>query len=378
MIRFEVQYGRAAAAATGRMLPVPLFAVDDGDEQATPSFAAGDVTISKDNAAFGNIGTNPTVLSDTAMLVLSAADVTCRQAVIRLQDQGTIAWADEVVVVDTIDHPLAARPNGVNAYGIAQGGTSNTLVLNSEAPSDPSYNDAYKGVLVVKHGGPTAIGTLAISAVAEKFKTTTTFGFVKAGLVGTKAATDNLVFSANDTINTAAASGTFWGAWLVTYDGTSAFATQSPSADQVYASEAAALAAARALTPASGTVRVGYITAESLTDVDWVANTDDLTPASDCTSANLTDATLGLWEESFDVLTYVASTRTLTFAGASVRKIVTGVDEYWVVGSPDVPTTSDVSDTILVAAQGSPIHSNVQQINDVTIVGDGSGTPFNV
>lgn len=136
--------------------------------------------------------------------------------------------------------------------------------------------------------GMLQIGTLLISAVAaEKFKTTTTLIYTIEGLPYTKAATDELVFSENDTINTAADTGFFWGVWLVQIDTEGTVTTKSPAADQVYASEALAIAALPAVD--AGNVQVGYIAVQSEEDVDWVANTDDLTPTSDCTDANFYD-----------------------------------------------------------------------------------------
>lgn len=337
MAHHKLQYGRAAT------LNVPLYA-DTGIRVTSGSIAAGDATISKDDAAFGAIGTDPTIVGGMSVVTLSLSELTCRKGAVKHADQGATAFADDITTFETIDHPLANQPNGVSAYGIAAGGSSTSLIMNSEPPNVSTFDDLFKGHLLrIKHGGLLAIGTITISATAEKFKTTTTLSFLKAGLRGTKAATDNLVFSAADTINVGAAAGQFWGGWLVTYDGTSAFATQRPSADQVYASEAAALAAARALTPAAGTVKVGYITVQSKTNIAWTANTDDMTVASDCAARTFTDASLiGGAEESVDVISYTASSRTLGFAANLKAPVVQSVDEYWTYVAPQAPTTTEL------------------------------------
>lgn len=135
--------------------------------------------------------------------------------------------------------------------------------------------------------GMLQIGTLAISAVPEKFKTTTETIYRIGGLPYTKVATDNLVFSAADTINTGAAAGDYWGVWLVQVDAAGTVSTKSPAADQVYASEAAAIAALP--TVDANNIQLGYITVEANNGTDWVANTDDMTPASDCQAANFYD-----------------------------------------------------------------------------------------
>jgi hypothetical protein len=133
------------------------------------------------------------------------------------------------------------------------------------------------------------IGTLLISAVAaEKFKTTTVLFWQRLGIQFTLAATDNLVFSAADTINTGAAAGQFWGVWLVQVTDAGVVSTKSPAADQLYATEALAIAALPAAD--AGKVAIGYITVRSKANIDWVATVDDLTPASDCDDANFYDA----------------------------------------------------------------------------------------
>ncbi len=130
-------------------------------------------------------------------------------------------------------------------------------------------------------------GLLAISAVAEEFKTTQTLIWKVSTVEFQKVATDNLVFAAADTINTAAGAGTFWGIWLIQITDAGVITTKSPSADQVYANEAAAIAALPAVD--GGNTSVGYITVEANDTASWTANTDDLTPASDCVSANFVD-----------------------------------------------------------------------------------------
>ena len=138
--------------------------------------------------------------------------------------------------------------------------------------------------------GLLTIGTLAISATAEKFKTTTTAYYTVGGVQYSKAATDNLVFSANDTINVGTASGDFFGIWLVQVDVAGTVTTKSPATDQVYTSAASAL---EALPSADANkVALGYIIIGANTDSAWTANTDDMTPASDCDSAVFEDSEL--------------------------------------------------------------------------------------
>jgi len=131
---------------------------------------------------------------------------------------------------------------------------------------------------------------LAISGTAEKFKTTSIAAYTIGSLNYTKAATDNLTFTAADTINTGAATGDFWGIWLVQINAAGTVSTKSPSSDQVYASSALALAA---LPEADAdNTSLGYILIEANTDSSWTANTDDMTPASDCQASSFVDASV--------------------------------------------------------------------------------------
>ena len=139
--------------------------------------------------------------------------------------------------------------------------------------------------------GLLSIGTLAISAAAaEKFKTTTTAYYTLDGIQYSKAATDNLVFSANDTINTGTAEGDFFGVWLVQVNAAGTVSTKSPATDQSYTSADLALGALP--TADANNTALGYIIIGANTDSAWTANTDDMTPASDCASAVFEDSAL--------------------------------------------------------------------------------------
>lgn len=137
----------------------------------------------------------------------------------------------------------------------------------------------------------TAISTLLVDSDATKFKTTTTATFRIAGGVHTKAAATAIAFSAADTINTAAAAGYFWGVWLVQVDAAGTVSTKPGGglADQVYATKVAAENAIPE--PDAANVGLGYITIQSKVNVAWIAQTDDLTAASDLTLVSFNDFT---------------------------------------------------------------------------------------
>lgn len=148
-------------------------------------------------------------------------------------------------------------------------------------------------------------GTLAVSATTHQFKTTTELVFRKGMIQRNLAATDNLTFASAYTINTAAGTGDFWGAFLAeaTNAATPVVSAKASAANQVYTTEAAAVAALPAVT--AGSTVIGYITVQANSDTDWVANTDDLVAASDCQDVNFYDTTaLAVTETAADTLTF--------------------------------------------------------------------------
>jgi hypothetical protein len=156
-----------------------------------------------------------------------------------------------------------------NAAAIAVGKINGTALVNADFNSLRSY--LADGMLLD--------GTLTISATAEKFKTTTTAVYTIAGVTYTKAATDDLVFSAADTINVGGATNTFYGAWLIEINAAGTVATKPAGglSDQVYESSAAAIAALPSVTASS--VSLGYVvvTLAATAGETWTANTSALT-----------------------------------------------------------------------------------------------------
>lgn len=163
----------------------------------------------------------------------------------------------------TGDTFLVAGPDG----GVAIG-TDGMMVATT-----PSLSDA----LLVD-------GNLAISGVAaEKFKTTQTAAYLVNGISKTKAATDNLTFTAAHVITASK-----FGIILVQINAAGTVSTKVPVSPQAYNDAPTALAALPAVD--AGNVALGYIAIEN-NAVDWTANTDDLTNGSDVTTAAFTDAT---------------------------------------------------------------------------------------
>lgn len=126
--------------------------------------------------------------------------------------------------------------------------------------------------------------TLSAGSTAENIATTA-FTYRIGGTTYRKAAVAaGTAFTAADTINTGAAVGTYWGVWLVQINAAGTITTKPGGglSDQVYANEAAAVAALPA--PDDSNVAVGFVTIAATADADWVAQTDDITSGSDNTS----------------------------------------------------------------------------------------------
>ena len=128
--------------------------------------------------------------------------------------------------------------------------------------------------------GMLTISTITVSgAPATSFKTTTNSQYRVGGVYYLKAPEDPIAFSAANTINVGAAVGSFWGGWLVEVgtDGTVHTKPSGGLVDQVYADEAAAIAALPAVTAAH--IALGYITVEANANVAFTCNGSNLTVA---------------------------------------------------------------------------------------------------
>lgn len=148
--------------------------------------------------------------------------------------------------------------------------------------------------------GLTAIGTLVIDAVPEKFKTTTTAGFTIDGVALTKTAQTAIVFSAAHIV-----SALCYGVVLIQINAAGTISTKVVSSTQSFVSPAAALAAKPS--PDDSKVELGHI-AIAAGVANWVANTSDMTNASDLTTATFVDATI-----------LIAGTTTVTPKSAAVE-----------------------------------------------------------
>jgi len=187
-----------------------------------------------------------------------------------IREHGGAAVIYEAGAADATSYPIGLLRYS-ETLGLVNGAGVHKLIPGS----------SLEGTSVLRNGG------LAISATAEKFKTTNTWYATFGGIQFSNAAEDNLVFTAAHTVNTGSATGFFFGAILVQGVEAGTISTKVVSADQVFATAAAAVAAlpqADALN-----VALGHILIAANEDVPWTGNTSDMTDASDCLTATFVD-----------------------------------------------------------------------------------------
>lgn len=167
--------------------------------------------------------------------------------------------------------------------------TGKTLTdeLHDDHATNKTHMDALKTALNSVIGALTADGiinatALGVGTTSEQVASTA-FQYRIDGVPYHKAeVAAGTPFSAADKINAGSAAGFFWGIWAVQINAAGTITTKSPVANQVYTSEASAIAALPVAD--AGNVVIGYVTVKTLEGEDWVAATDDLT--DDCTEAN--------------------------------------------------------------------------------------------
>lgn len=93
-------------------LDFALHELDGVDLRVDATFAAGDVVLSADEGAEGNVGTLPTDEGTGYSLPLTAAELTAARLIIYLVDQ-TIpnVWLPDHLIVETYGHPDSQHPN---------------------------------------------------------------------------------------------------------------------------------------------------------------------------------------------------------------------------------------------------------------------------
>ncbi len=147
---------------------VPTIDAGKADILMVPTFAAGQVQVSKDGNATVDIATLP-VVAPTASgflnIALSAGELTCKQLGIRFVDDATKDWEDFVVIVHTYGHASSQHPN----FGRDQV----PLLAATQASIDDTETDVTTILSRVTAAVATAANLLVVDAVADAIKLVT-------------------------------------------------------------------------------------------------------------------------------------------------------------------------------------------------------------
>lgn len=131
---------------------------------------------------------------------------------------------------------------------------------------------------IVRGGGVLSNPNVRKDAVAEKYQSDA-FSYMIAGIAYSKALATAGVFTANNVIAIGK-----WGVLTFQINAAGTITTKAPALNMAYATEAEALRAVPAADASN--IRIAMLTVHANVGATWTANTDDLTPASDCQAAN--------------------------------------------------------------------------------------------
>lgn len=266
-----------------------------GDVKIWPKTTVGRTYVANPLVLSGDMSfTNSTLTLDSSLVFQNAATITNADSLYLTESAG-IVLANGTRVKGS----LKGRSIELNGALVVAGQTTIATTITglvkatagvlSAATANTDYVTAAKWneLRAYMADGLLVHGTLLISAVPEKFKTTTTAVYTLSGVTYTKAATDNLTFTAAHTVNNAGAAGQYYGIILLQINAAGTISTKVPAADQVYTSSALAIAALP--TADALNTSLGYILIYTKEATAWVANTGDMTDGSDVATATFSN-----------------------------------------------------------------------------------------
>lgn len=151
---------RIYGIGTGADVVIPIQKAGSNDFALAADWtpAAGDVKISKDNAASANIGTLPASTIDRQWkFVFTDAELQAKLITVVLHDAAGAAVEDQYIYIETKNHHSAMHPNGVIRRATAQAIAAGTLTLDASASA---VNDEYNGMAVLIVSATTGTGQM--------------------------------------------------------------------------------------------------------------------------------------------------------------------------------------------------------------------------
>jgi len=106
-----------------------LYETDGTDLKTDAAAASGDVTLNRDEAGVETLDANTfSDLGSGYSLVLSIAEMTAARIIVYVIDQGTKAWLDKVLIVETYGHASAMHPFDLSSATVALSSASETQI----------------------------------------------------------------------------------------------------------------------------------------------------------------------------------------------------------------------------------------------------------
>lgn len=145
---YRRKYGEAAT------INFVVFEIDGVDLRTDATIGTADLDVMKDEGAEAAASNAATDEGQGYSLVLTATEMTAKRITIYVVDAATKVWLDDVLIIETENHPDAQHPNGITEAGTAQAGANSTITLRSTAIAT---NDIYLGQMITITGG-TGVG----------------------------------------------------------------------------------------------------------------------------------------------------------------------------------------------------------------------------
>jgi len=139
----------ATATAAGTHVRVPIIKAGGNDFAVGGDWTpvTGDVKISKDGGAQGNIGTLPAYTNGAWAFQLTGTELTAQQIEIMVVDTATKAVEDQCIIVETFGHVDAMHTSERMSSGIVSSAAATGTLSTTQMTSDLTEvtNDHYNG-----------------------------------------------------------------------------------------------------------------------------------------------------------------------------------------------------------------------------------------
>jgi hypothetical protein len=129
----------------------------------TPSFASGEVQVSKDGGAFANITTLPAASGRLVEVNLSAAEMTADNIAVQFLD-GNSEWCDLLVNIQTVDAGVPANVKQWNGTAVATPHSNGYPVVTIKDGAGTGEIDTSGGKILLQDGAVTA-AVIAANAI---------------------------------------------------------------------------------------------------------------------------------------------------------------------------------------------------------------------